>query len=278
MSEAVRALVQTLSATAGSSLTVVTGAGVSRASGIPTFRGSEPEAVWRRDDIELATFAYFQRDPVGQWLWYLKRFDAVDGARPNPAHHALAALERWQLGRGGRFLLVTQNIDTLHEQAGSRELVKVHGSSDRLRCAQDGCMRGAPRGSLPRAEIDLDAFRRRPALARLPRCPDCGELLRAHVLFFDEYYQGHEDYEFDRVAAAAEKADCLLFVGTSFSVGVTDLFLRSALLRGVPALSIDPGGAPSPAGNRLIRLAEPAEEILPQACAELGAPLPHPAR
>src|SRR4051794_24017544 len=88
---------------------VVTGAGVSLASGIPTFRGTDVGAIWKKDVTELGTRAYFEEDPAGSWSWYLARFDAAVGAVPNPAHQALVALERWQRGRGGRFLLVTQN-------------------------------------------------------------------------------------------------------------------------------------------------------------------------
>ena len=86
-------------------LVVVTGAGVSLASGIPTFRGTDPGAVWKRDVTELGTNRYFEEDPAGSWSWYTSRFDIVLDKRPNPAHLALAAIERWQAGRGGRFLL-----------------------------------------------------------------------------------------------------------------------------------------------------------------------------
>ncbi len=255
-------------------LAVVTGAGVSRASGIPTFRGAEPDAVWRTDDVEIATFDYFLRDPVGHWRWYLRRFAALDAASPNAGHRALAALEHRRQARGSRFLLVTQNIDTLHEQAGSRQLIKVHGSVDRVRCSRDGCEHGAPRGSLARSAVDFAAFHEDPSLATLPRCRRCSAFLRPHVLFFDEYYAEHADYQFERAERAAAEADRILFVGTSFSVGVTDLFLRSGLLRRVPMLSIDPTPGPSPVGARLLSLAANAEEILPAACACLGIEVP----
>ena len=113
-------------------LLVITGAGISLASGIPTFRGSDKGAVWAKDVTELGTYRYFRQDPVGSWSWYLRRFDAVQGARPNPAHKALTAIEEWQLARGGEFRLITQNIDTLHEAAGSVNLIKVHGTADRV--------------------------------------------------------------------------------------------------------------------------------------------------
>jgi NAD-dependent deacetylase len=254
----------------GGRLLIVTGAGISHASGIATFRGSDSGAVWRRDDLELATVGYFLRDPVGQWSWYLERFRAVEGAQPNPGHRALADLERLAEQRGGRTTLVTQNIDTLHEAAGTRRLIKVHGSSDRLRCARTGCSNGAPKGSIPRRGEHFAAFAADPQQAHLPTCAVCGSLLRAHVLFFDEYYQEHQDYRFEEVLAAAESADLVLFVGTSFSVGITDLLLRAVYRRAVPAYSIDPGATAGARPPGVRTLAQRAEEILPATVRSLG--------
>ena len=246
----------------------VTGAGVSAASGLPLFRGTDPDAVWNRDITEIATFRYFERHPVEWWRWYLERFSGLRAARPNPAHHALAALERWQVGRGGDFLLVTQNIDTLHEEAGSRRLIKVHGTCTRLRCTRHGCPLGAPSGSLPEEEAHFAAFQRDPRQENLPRCPRCGALLRPHGLLFDELYDGHMDYGFGEVRRGAERMALALFVGTSFAVGVTDLVLREALGWRVPVISIDPAASPPAPGVTALRAA--AEEILPAACRELG--------
>ena len=258
-------------------LVVVTGAGVSHASGIPTFRGTDPGAVWKRDVTELGTNRYFQEDPAGSWTWYTSRFDMVLEKRPNPAHRALAAIERWQVARNGRFLLVTQNVDPLHERAGSERLVKVHGSADRVRCPRHGCVNGAPNGSLPRAEIDMRAFDADPVAANVPRCPACGALLRQHVLWFDEFYDEHCDYQWERVVEAAQTMDACLFVGTSFSVGVTDLFLHGGLTRGRPLLSIDPGAGESP-HRRVTLFREPSETLLPAVCERLGATLDEPAQ
>jgi NAD-dependent deacetylase len=244
-------------------LLVVTGAGVSLASGIPTFRGTDPDAVWASDVTELGTLGFFERDPVGSWRWYLQRFDRAVGSEPNAAHRALAELEHRCAARGDPFLLVTQNIDTLHEQAGSRALVKVHGSADRVRCARRGCRFGAPAGSLPRDAVDLGAFREAPSEATLPRCPGCRAPVRQHVLWFDETYDSHRDYRFGDVLEAASVVDRVLFVGTSFSVGVTDAVLDLALRRRTSVLSIDPSGAPAPLGVRT--LAARAEEALPAA-------------
>jgi NAD-dependent deacetylase len=263
-----RTLAEALERAGKGLILAVTGAGVSAPSGLPTFRGTDPDAIWNRDITEIGTRWFFERDPVSWWTWFLDRFEGLDGAEPNPAHHALAALERWQLGRGGDFLLVTQNVDTLHERAGSRRLVKVHGTSDRLRCSRYGCRNGSPSGSLPRTGTELEAFRREPGRSTLPRCPECGALLRAHVLLFDELYDEHADYAFGAVRYAVERMALALFVGTSFSVGVTDLVLREALGWRTPVISIDPAAAPPLPGITALRA--PAEEILPAACRELG--------
>jgi NAD-dependent deacetylase len=248
---------------------VVTGAGVSAASGLPLFRGTDPEAIWNRDVTEIGTVRYFERDPVGWWQWFRQSFAGLLDAQPNPAHHALAALERWQVGRGGDFLLVTQNVDTLHEQAGSRRLIKVHGTADRVRCSRNGCRLGAPSGSFPAAEADFSRFEETPAREHLPRCPECGALVRAHALLFDELYDEHTDYGFDQVRRALERIALALFVGTSFSVGVTELVLREALGWRLPVISVDPGAAAPPARG-IVVVREPAETLLPEVCGELG--------
>ncbi len=272
VTEAARILEDALAGASRGLFLVVTGAGVSVASGIPTFRGDDPGAIWKKDVTELGTHRYFRSDPVGSWQWYLDRFEHVLGATPNPAHLALAALESWQQARGAEFLLVSQNIDTLHEAAGSRQLVKVHGTADRVRCARVGCKLGAPFGSLRRSEVDLAPFLARPCLETVPRCPACGELLRQHVLWFDEFYGEHADYQFARVEQALERMALVLFVGTSFSVGLTSRVLEAGLAWKVPMLSIDPSSTLRVRG--LTTLAARAEEVLPELCRRLGVPLP----
>lgn len=244
-------------------LLVVTGAGVSHASGIPTFRGTDRDAVWKRDVTELGTFAFFEEDPVGSWCWYLDRFASVLPAAPNAAHVALAALERARAARGQPFLLVTQNVDLLHERAGSTALVKVHGSADRVRCVRRGCVNAAPTGSIPRPEAEFTRFLADPREATLPRCPACGDLLRQHVLWFDERYDSHDGYAYPRATQFADAASAVLFVGTSFSVGVTDALLWIARFAGASVLSIDPGDHPPPPG--VVPVRAKAEEVLPAA-------------
>lgn len=253
-------------------IAVVTGAGISAPSGLPTFR-SGPEAIWRRDDLEIATAEFFHSHPVEHWQWYLDRFAGILDAEPNPAHCCLAALERWQAERSSgaaELLVVTQNIDVLHERAGTRNLIKIHGTADRYRCSRHGCPLGAPRGSIAQAEVDLRPFVDAPSRDTLPRCPECGALLRAHALFFDELYDGHTDYAFDRAQQAFGEMGLALFVGTSFAVGITEIALRSTLFNRIPAWSVDPDAAAEDRYPWLSTLAAPAEEALPEVCRILG--------
>ena len=164
-----RALLTTLRSLETGHLAIVTGAGISLASGVPTFRGQDPGAVWNHEVLEKGTYSYFRSDPVASWLWSSRIFSELPAARPNPGHLAVAELSRGLISRGGRVTLLTQNIDTLHEQAGSEDLIKVHGTVDRVRCASDlGCPNGAPRGSLPTSEIDLERFLANPSSETLP--------------------------------------------------------------------------------------------------------------
>ncbi len=248
---------------------VVTGAGVSLASGIPTFRGTDAGAVWASNVMARATLQHFQREPADSWSWYRQRHAQVLAARPNPAHHALVDLERWHAARGARFQLITQNIDLLHEAAGANALVKVHGSIDRARCAGESCPESET--TVPAASLDFAAFDAQPEAAAVPRCAACGELMRPHVLWFDEHYGSHPDYGWPQVLEACDTMRLVIAIGTSFSVGVTDLVATEAGRRGIPLFVIDPQGA-SISGRGVIGVRDKAEELLPRVCALVGAP------
>ena len=244
-------------------LVVLTGAGMGLASGIPTFRGTDPGAVWAHDVMEMGTFRFFKQDPVESWRWYRSRFSKLEGARPNAGHRALVEIEAWAVEGGRDFLLVTQNIDTLHRKAGSERLVEVHGRADRVRCPRVGCRLGAPTGSIDRAEVDFGPFDAAPSRESLPRCPDCGAAVRAHVLWFDEFYDEHQDYQFRRAMAALAAADLVCFVGTSFSVGVTEAALRTRARK----WTIDATAEGVPRGVALVTGAQ--VEVLPRLVAAL---------
>ena len=171
------------------SIAVLTGAGVSAESGIPTFRG--PGGLWRSYRAEdLATPEAFARDPDLVWEWYRFRQKAVAKARPNAGHEALARLETC----ARRFTLITQNVDGLHRRAGSRAVVELHGSILRARCPADGSAH-ALTGEEPE---DL-------------RCA-CGRLMRPDVVWFGEPLPEKAVAEAER---ASREAGLFLVVGTS---------------------------------------------------------------
>lgn len=239
---------------------VITGAGISVASGLAPFRGSQ-DAVWSKTAQEMGTLRMFESDPVRQWGWYLDRFDVAFDAEPNAAHHALATLGRRVAENGGQMAIVTQNIDGLHIKAGSDDVIEAHGAVRYLRCSGAGCTNSAPDGTLPWQRELFDRFRASRAREHLPTCSACGKLLRPHVLWFDERYAGHSAYRIGEVARWLDEADLLVFIGTSFSVGLTESAMFKADLRALPTWSIDPHSAP--VAGHVFWLQTAAEDVLP---------------
>jgi len=144
---------------------VITGAGISAESGVPTFR--DEKGLWKEfNPLDYATHQAFKRDPVKAWNWYDQRRVNMAQAKPNPAHQTLAAME----GPGRRVFIVTQNVDDLHEQAGSTEVVHIHGSLWRIRCERDGTV-------LENREVPLSE--------NPPTCM-CGEVMRPDIVWFGE--------------------------------------------------------------------------------------------
>lgn len=222
-------------------LVFLTGAGISAASGIPTFRG--PEGYWRVGSRnyrpeEIATWQTFARRPDEVWAWYLYRIATCRAATPNPAHAALVQLEELL---GPRFLLVTQNVDGLHRRAGNSaaRCYEVHGNIDHVRCT--GRCADLPR---PLPEVPgLGAWGRDqplgPVQAELLQCADCGSWLRPHVLWFDEYYD-EEKFRFESSIDAALRAAALVVVGSSGSTNLPLQMAERAAARRTPLLVIDP--------------------------------------
>lgn len=224
---------------------VLTGAGVSAESGLATFRG--PGGLWEgRDPTELASPRAFARDPETVWRFYGWRREQAARARPNAAHLALAALERT---RGG-VTLVTQNVDGLHERAGSRDVVRLHGTLWRLRCADDG-----RESEDLRSRIDPSP----------PRC-DCGALLRPAVVWFGEPLPGEA---LARAERAAREAEVVLVVGTSSFVYPAAALPRIARASGayVAEINPEPTAFSSEAHERL---RGPAGELVPRIVALAG--------
>ncbi len=154
------------------SLFVLTGAGISAASGIPTFRGKD--GLWKNySATELATPEAFERNPKLVWEWYHWRQGIILKARPNPAHYALVELEK----KVERFLLLTQNVDNLHKVAGSKNVLELHGNIFRARCL--GC------GKIMPHQVEINSNGEVGQKNELPHC-SCGGLLRPDVVWFGE--------------------------------------------------------------------------------------------
>ena len=193
---------------------VLTGAGVSTESGIPDFRS--PGGLWEEfDPLEYGSIHAFHADPAKVWRFYAPRFSVLTDAEPNAAHHALAALER----AGYVGAVVTQNIDLLHERAGSEDVVEVHGSIRTSTCPRCG-------ERYPLARV-LELL----AGAEAPACPACGAILKPDVVFFGELLPGDA---IDRAFALAASARLLLVVGSALEVHP---------VAGLPYETVDTGGA-----------------------------------
>ena len=177
---------------------VLTGAGVSTESGVPDFRS--PGGIWAQyDPMEYATIEAFRRDPVKVWDFYARRFAMLREVRPNPGHLALAELER----RGWVEAVVTQNVDRLHELAGSRNVVEVHGS-----IRTSSCLACGERLRFDDVLVLLDD-------APAPACPRCGSILKPDVVMFGELLPMDA---IDRALELARDARLLLVVGSSLVV------------------------------------------------------------
>ncbi len=172
-------------------VTVLTGAGVSAESGVPTFRSAG--GLWAQyDPTQLATFEAFSRDPDLVWHWYSWRRDIIRGVEPNPGHYALAEAA----SLFPKFSLITQNVDDLHRRAGSREVHELHGNIERSRCAE--CRRS----------FDGDAA---PPSEKVQHC-ECGGMIRPGVVWFGESLP---EKELDYAQDSASNCDLFLSVGTA---------------------------------------------------------------
>jgi NAD-dependent deacetylase len=207
-----------ISITAEDRVFVLTGAGISAESGLPTFRASD--GLWAGNRIEdVCTPDAWRRNPALVWEFYSKRRAAGAAAQPNPAHLALAELEA---RLGDRFLLCTQNVDNLHERAGSKRLLHMHGELTKSRCEND-C-------GWPPVE-DRAIYR---SLDEVGRCA-CGGRLRPHIVFFGEI-----PLEMDRIQDEIRNTTLMLVVGTSGSVYPAANFVHWARLAGARAVFVGP--------------------------------------
>lgn len=253
---------------------VLTGAGISAESGLRTFRGAtaasaanlpaDMRALWADfDPMTLATPQAFDADPEHVTRWYDWRRLGCLAAEPNPGHLALAEMERSVTARGGRFTLLTQNVDRLHHRAGSTNVVELHGSIIDWRCVRCGTRTTPP----PHA---MDAFP--------PRAPCCsstsGALLRPDVVWFGEMLPGQA---LDAADEAIGGCDLFLSVGTSSQVHPAAGFVQIAAARGATTVEIN--AEPTPI-SRMVSLAlhGRAGELLPQVVASAMKSMSDPSR
>jgi NAD-dependent deacetylase len=199
---------------------VLTGAGVSAESGLGTFRDKSGDGIWSTFDAsKLATPQAFARDPTTVLAFYDARRRNLLNAKPNPAHFALARLEQGLPARGGRLTLVTQNIDDLHERAGSKRVLHMHGELLKARCQICGATTIWPR------DLNID-----------DACPECGHsgVLRPDVVWFGEL-----PLHLDAIYTALSNADLFVAIGTSGAVHPAAGFVAEAAACGVPTCEIN---------------------------------------
>ncbi len=225
------------------SVFVFTGAGASKESGLPTFR--ETDGEWRKyDPMTFATLEGFLSDPVMVWNLYRMRQRQIAEAAPNPGHLVLGRMDHHY----PHFLLATQNVDDLHERAGTKRMVKIHGDAWQMRCLRHG-------HTFDVRDFDFaDEF----STETLPLCPNCGALCRPNIVWFGEYVPQEP-----MMAAVRSSASCdlMLIVGTSGEVSNGYGFAEYALSNGAKIVEVNPSeGAltryahfwiPEPAGEAL---------------------------
>lgn len=200
---------------------VLTGSGVSAESGVPTFRDAQT-GLWENfDQMELATPEAFEKDPKLVWEWYEWRRELVGKAKPNPAHIALAELEtRFEV-----FTLVTQNVDGLHREAGSENVLELHGNIRRTVCSKE------------RVVVEPEDFLE----GTPPRCPGCDAFLRPDVVWFGESLPVQE---IEAASRAAKSCDVFVSAGTSSAVYPAASLPYEALEAGAYLIEINPDETP----------------------------------
>ena len=233
----------------------LTGAGISTESGLPDFRS--PHGLWADvDPLEVATLTAFRRDPARFYAFYRTRLMMLAGARPNPAHHALADLE----AGGVLAAVVTQNVDGLHQAAGSRRVIELHGNLREAACPDCGWV-----GPIDVVTEALDG-------GRLPACAQCGHGVKPNVVLFEELLPLAAYHEAE---AACASADLLLVVGSTLAVTPAAWLPQVARRHGAPVIIVN--DEPTPLDDLAVVLRGRAGQILP-ALAERTAPRREPRR
>jgi NAD-dependent deacetylase len=222
---------------------VLTGAGVSAESGLPTFREALTGLWARHRPEDLATPEAFERNPSLVWSWYRMRRDAALRAEPNPAHLAIARLESLV----PRFTLITQNVDGLHRRAGSRNIVELHGDLTRARCSREGVL--------------VEAWAEPADGGEPPRCDGCGAYLRPDVVWFGESLP---EKALQRAWGAVYDCDVFLSVGTSNLVEPAASLPWLAAAQGATVGVVNTTMEGQRSGVGIHHVAGPAGRVLPE--------------
>ncbi len=233
-------------------LAVLTGAGVSAESGVPTFREAQGGLWAQYDPEELATPMAFKKNPKLVWDWYTFRRELVRNSRPNAGHMALAQLEKFY----PTMRIITQNVDDLHEQAGSTHVIHLHGNIARSKCF-DNCQ-GNP------TIIDLAQIE---STETPPKCPHCGALVRPDVVWFHEMLPNDALQD---ARAATQRCEVMLVIGTSGLVTPAASLPQIAKQGGATIIEVNPDYSMI---TRLadVKLSGPSGEMLPLLVAALTA-------
>jgi len=224
-------------------LTVLSGAGISAESGVPTFRDVETGLWAKVDPYEISSAEGWHRHPEKVWAWYLWRHHLMQGVEPNNGHSAVAA---WQ--DHAEVHVVTQNVDNLHERAGSQRVYHLHGSLFEFRC--DRCQREYL-GQLPDMPEPVETV-------APPQCP-CGGLIRPNVVWFGEPLP---EREWQKSVDAVSNADIVIVVGTSSIVYPAAGLPELALANGIPVIEVNPERTPL-SDVATVTVREPSAEALP---------------
>jgi NAD-dependent deacetylase len=213
----------------GKKITFLVGAGLSSESGIPTFRGKDGYWTIGSENYraeEVATKRMFDIAYDEVWKWYLYRKSVTEAAQPNAGHYSLAKIEKLI---PDNFALISQNVDGLHLKAGSnpKSLYQIHGDLTFVRCAEECSTELYPfPKEIQLTGRDKNQFTKEEQLALM--CPKCGNVLRPHVLWFDEYYN-EEYYSWDSVHRLANETAVLFIIGTSGATNLPQIFTREVL-------------------------------------------------
>jgi NAD-dependent deacetylase len=202
-------------------LTVLTGAGISAESGIPTFREAQTGLWSQYNPEELATPQAFRANPELVWKWYRWRQEIVRQAAPNPGHLALVAIESQLTAQGANFTLITQNVDGMHQRAGNQRIIELHGNINRSKCFDCNTL----------AEDDWDNSQ------QPPHCAHCNGLLRPDVVWFGENLPAHA---LETAWDSAQHCDVFFSIGTSALVQPAASLPIVALQKGATVVEINP--------------------------------------